>query len=412
MKGFKSYITEAVGKNLHMVHLEDSVIDGGVTGTRNVFDYLRALRDMLAGNAAAPVSVTVKWDGAPALFAGIDPSDGKFFIAKKGVFNKNPKIYKTNAEIDNDLSGDLADKFKVALKEFAKLGISEGVVQGDFLFTKDDLKTETIDGESYITFHPNTIVYAVPKNSRLGKRIAGSEIGVVWHTTYRGSDFESMSASFGEKIAGKLKETKSVWSVDAVFEDKSGNATFTKQETEAITKILSDAGSIFRTVKANVLNEFKNNTELNARTNTYINSKVRDGQRVGDPKGFVIGLQRYIEEYYQKQADKVKTEKSKEAKIAQGQEILKFFDARNIKEIEKVFTLYNLLVDAKLMIIEKLNHVNGLKTFLKTKNGFEVTGQEGFVAIDHLSGGSLKLVDRLNFSKANFSTDYIKGWQK
>ena len=412
MKGFKSYITEAVGKNLHMVHLEDSVIDGGVTGTRNVFDYLRALRDMLAGNAAAPVSVTVKWDGAPALFAGIDPSDGKFFIAKKGVFNKNPKIYKTNAEIDNDLSGDLADKFKVALKEFAKLGISEGVVQGDFLFTKDDLKTETIDGESYITLHPNTIVYAVPKNSRLGKRIAGSEIGVVWHTTYRGSDFESMSASFGEKIASKLKETKSVWSVDAIFEDKSGNATFTKQETEAITKILSDAGSIFRTVKANVLNEFKNNTELNARTNTYINSKVRDGQRVGDPKGFVIGLQRYIEEYYQKQADKVKTEKSKEAKIAQGQEILKFFDARNIKEIEKVFTLYNLLVDAKLMIIEKLNHVDGLKTFLKTKNGFEVTGQEGFVAIDHLSGGSLKLVDRLNFSKANFSTEYIKGWQK
>ena len=412
MKGFKSYITEAVGKNLHMVHLEDSVIDGGVTGTRNVFDYLRALRDMLAGNAAAPVSVTVKWDGAPALFAGIDPSDGKFFIAKKGVFNKNPKIYKTNAEIDNDLSGDLADKFKVALKEFAKLGISEGVVQGDFLFTKDDLKTETIDGESYITFHPNTIVYAVPKNSRLGKRIAGSEIGVVWHTTYRGSDFESMSASFGEKIASKLKETKSVWSVDAIFEDKSGNATFTKQETEVITKILSDAGSIFRTVKANVLNEFKNNTELNARTNTYINSKVRDGQRVGDPKGFVIGLQRYIEEYYQKQADKVKTEKSKEAKIAQGQEILKFFDARNIKEIEKVFTIYNLLVDAKLMIIEKLNHVDGLKTFLKTKNGFEVTGQEGFVAIDHLSGGSLKLVDRLNFSKANFSTEYIKGWQK
>ena len=342
MKGFKSYITEAVGKNLHMVHLEDSVIDGGVTGTRNVFDYLRALRDMLAGNAAAPVSVTVKWDGAPALFAGIDPSDGKFFIAKKGVFNKNPKIYKTNAEIDNDLSGDLADKFKVALKEFAKLGISEGVVQGDFLFTKDDLKTETIDGESYITFHPNTIVYAVPKNSRLGKRIAGSEIGVVWHTTYRGSDFESMSASFGEKIASKLKETKSVWSVDAIFEDKSGNATFTKQETEVITKILSDAGSIFRTVKANVLNEFKNNTELNARTNTYINSKVRDGQRVGDPKGFVIGLQRYIEEYYQKESNKVKTQKRKMQRLIQVEKFLNSLILETLKKSRKYlpYTIY------------------------------------------------------------------------
>ena len=412
MKGFKAYITEAAGKNLHMTHLEDAVIDGGVTGTRNVFNYLRALRDMLAGNASAPVSVTVKWDGAPALFAGIDPSDGKFFIAKKGVFNKNPKIYKTNAEIDNDLSGDLAAKFKVALKEFAKLGISEGVVQGDFLFTKDDLKTENIDGESYITFHPNTIVYAVPTNSQLGKRIAGSEIGVVWHTTYRGDSFETMSASFGEKIASKLKETKSVWAVDAVFEDKSGNATFTKQETEEITKLLSDAGRIFRTVKAKVLNEFKDNTELNARVNTYINSKVREGARVGDPKGFIIGLQRYIEEYYQKQADKVKTEKSKEAKLEKGRELLKFFDNRNIKEIEKVFTLYNMLVDAKLMVIEKLNHVDGLKTFLKTNKGFEVTGQEGFVAIDHLGKNSLKLVDRLQFSKANFSTDYIKGWQK
>ena len=286
------------------------------------------------------------------------------------------------------------------------------MIQGDFLFTKDDLKTETIDGESYITFHPNTIVYAVPTNSSLGKRIAGSEIGVVWHTTYRGSDFESMSASFGEKIASKLKETKSVWAVDAVFEDKSGNATFTKQETDEITKILSQAGSIFRTTKAKVLDEFKNNTELNARTNTYINSKVREGQRVGDPRGFVIGLQRYIEEYYQKQADKVKTEKSKQAKIAQGQEILKFFDKRNTKDIEKVFAMYNLLVDAKHMVIDKLNHVDGLKTFLKTSKGFEVTGQEGFVAIDHIGKGSLKLVDRLNFSKANFSTEYIKGWQK
>jgi len=409
---FKRYITESAGKNLHMKHLEDSVIDGGVIGTRNVFDYLRALRDMLAGSASSPVNVTVKWDGAPALFAGIDPSDGKFFIAKKGVFNKNPKIYKTNAEIDNDLSGDLAAKFKIALKEFAKLGIKEGVIQGDFLFTKSDLKTEDIGGESHITFHPNTIVYAIPKNSELGKQVTGSEIGVVWHTVYRGSDFETMSASFGEKITSSLKKTKTVWSVDAVFEDKSGNATFTKQETANITKILSQAGSIFRSIKANVLNEFKNNAELNARVNTYINSKVREGQRIGTPAEFIIGLQQYIREYYQKQADKVKTQKAKDSKIAVGESILEFFNQRNVKEIEKIFTLYNLFVDAKLMIIEKLNHVDGLKTFLKTNKGFEVTGQEGFVAIDHLGKNSLKLVDRLQFSKANFSTEYIKGWNK
>jgi hypothetical protein len=74
--------------------------------------------------------------------------------------------------------------------------------------------------------------------------------------------------------------------------------------------------------------------------------------------------------------------------------------------------MYNLLVDCKMLVIEKLNHVDGLRTLLKTKNGFEVTGQEGFVAIDHIGKGALKLVDRLEFSKANFSTEYIKGWQK
>lgn len=408
---FKQYLEEASGKNLHMTHLEDAVIDGGVNGTRNVFSYIRAIRDMLAGNTSAPVSLTVKWDGAPALFAGTDPSDGKFFVAKKGVFNKNPKIYKTNAEIDNDLSGDLGAKFKVALEEFSKLGI-EGVVQGDFLYTNDDLKVENIDGEPHITFHPNTIVYAVPKNSELGKAIQGSKIGVVWHTTYRGDSFESMQASFGKKIVPSLKKVKSVWNVDAVFEDKSGNVTFTKKETDDITKILSDAGRIFRTVNAKVLNELGTNTELNARVNTYINSKVRDGQRIGDPKGFVIGLQRYIEEYYQKQADKVKSQAAKDKKIGMSKDVLKFFSKANMRHIHSIFTLYNLLVDAKLMVIEKLNHVDGLKTFLKTKNGFEVTGQEGFVAIDHLGRNSLKLVDRLNFSKANFSTEYIKGWEK
>jgi hypothetical protein len=408
---FKRYLEEAAGKNLHMTHLEDAVIDGGVKGTRNVFDYLRALRDMLAGNASAPVSVSVKWDGAPAIFAGIDPSDGKFFVAKKGVFNKNPKVYKTNEDIDNDLSGELNDKFKVALAEFSKLGIT-GVVQGDFLYTNDDIQEETIDGETHITFHPNTIVYAVPKDSDLGKKISRSKIGVVWHTTYSGSDFESMSASFGERIATKLKDTSSVWSVDAVFEDRSGNATFTKSETEELTRILSKAGTLFQRTKANVLNEFANNKALNERTNRYINLKVRDGSRVDDPKGFIIGLQQHIHEYYQKEADKVKQQKSKDKKFALRDAALKVFTKSNQKQIEQIFTMYNLLVDAKLLVIDKLNNVDGLRTLLKTKDGFEVTGQEGFVAIDHLGKGSLKLVDRLNFSKANFSTEYIKGWQK
>lgn len=409
MLSFRQFITEE--KNLHMQHAEDSVIDGGVNGTRNVINYFRALRDMLSGNAKAPVNVSVKWDGAPAVFAGIDPSDGKFFVAKKGIFNKNPKVYKTDADVDADTSGDLNVKLKLALAELPKLGI-EGVVQGDFLYSREDIKEDTIDGEPHITFHPNTIVYAVPKKSKLAQEILRSKIGVVWHTRYRGDSFETMRASFGEEIASDLKKVSSVWSVDAVFKDVSGSATMTAAETKQITKMLSDAGKLFRTIKADTLNSLSKNEELNMRVNVYINSKVRAGQRTGDPRTFVRGLIQFIEDYYQKEADKRKTASGKQVQIEKRDATLEYFKNNSAADIEKVFKLYNMMVDIKQMIIGKLNQVDGLRTLLKTQNGYEVTGQEGFVAIDHYGKNAVKLVDRLQFSKANFSSDYIKGWQR
>jgi len=409
MQSFTQFLTE--GKNLHMTHLEDAVIDGGVIGTRNVINYLQALRDMLSGNSSAPISVTTKWDGAPAIFAGIDPSDGKFFVAKKGVFNKNPKIYKTVQEIDNDLSGDLNAKFKVALAELSKLGIKEGVIQGDFLYSSEDLETVDIDGEPHITFHPNTIVYAIPANSRLAETISRSKIGVVWHTTYRGKSFEDMSASFGKPITPSLQKVNTVWAVDAVFKDESGTATFTKDETQEITNILSQVGRIFRTVKRPTI-EGLSSPELNIRVNTFINSKVREGQRIGNTTKFVNDLQRYITDYYKKEMNKRSTPKGKKAQQEKMDSVLSYFKTNRSSEIVKIFNMYNLLVDAKLIFVNKLNQVEGLKTLLKTSKGYEVTGQEGFVAIDHLGKNSLKLVDRLQFSKANFSPEYIKGWQK
>lgn len=409
MLSFKQYLKEE--KNLHMTHAEDAVIDGGVNGTRNVINYFRALRDMLSGNTSAPINISVKWDGAPAVFAGTDPSDGKFFVAKKGIFNKNPKVYKTDADIDADTSGDLNEKLKLALAELPKLGI-EGVVQGDFLYSRDDLKEDTIDGEPHITFHPNTIVYAIPKKSELAKKILRSKIGVVWHTRYRGDSFETMRASFGEEIASDLKEVSSVWSVDAVFKDVSGSATFTAIESAKVTKMLSEAGKIFRTIKRETLNGLSDNSDLNMRVNVYINSKVREGQRVGNPKLFVKGLIDSIESYYQKEADKRKTAAGKQAQTQKMDAALQYFKNNSAADIEKVFQLYNLLVDIKHVFVDKLNKVGGLKTLLKTAKGYEVTGQEGFVAIDHYGKNALKLVDRLQFSKANFSDEYIKGWQR
>lgn len=409
MLTFSQFLAEE--KNLHMIHLTDAIIDGGVEGTRKAINYLRALRDMLAGNVSAPINISVKFDGAPAVFAGIDPSDGQFFVAKKSIFNKNPKVYKTDDDIDADTSGDLNRKLKLALSEFPKLGI-EGVIQGDFLYTKEDLKEVDIDGESYITFHPNTITYAIPKKSKLARQILRSNVGVVWHTVYRGQSFETMSASFGEEIAANQNQTKEVWSIDAVFKDVSGIASFTEEETKEVTKLLSDAGKIFSGLDRKLFEGISENPDLRTRTNAFINLKVRDGHTIGDPKIFVKDLMSYIESYYNKEADKKKTDKGKESVNAKKEELLSYFKENGISNVAKIFEIYNLVDSAKHTIIDKLNRMQGLKTFLKTKNGYEVTGQEGFVAIDHMGKNALKLVDRLSFSKANFSADYIKGWQR
>ena len=409
MKRLAQYITEE--KNVHMEHLEDNLLNLGVDGARDSINYLRALRDMLAGDAKAPVNVTVKWDGAPAVFAGKDPSDGKFFVAKKGIFNKNPKVYKSNADIDADTSGDLNTKLKLALKHLPSLGI-EGVIQGDFLYSKEDIRKETIDGASYITFHPNTIVYAIPEKSELAKRILRSEIGVVWHTTYRGDSFETMSASFGKEIASGLKEAGSVWSVDAMYKDVSGQATMTQKETDAVTKILSKAGKQFNKIKRSTFDGITNDKERLMRVKTFINTKVREGERIKNTSRFVDDMMDYIYAYYQKEIDKVKTEKAKTSKAEKRKDILSYFSNTPKSQIVALFDLYNLIVDAKLYIIKKLDKAKSVGTFLKTADGFKVTEQEGFVAIDRMGKNAVKLVDRLGFSKANFSPDIIKGWQR
>jgi hypothetical protein len=409
MLRFKQYLEES--KNTHMEHLEDSILNGGVDGAREAINFLRQLRDMLAGDTKSPVNVTVKWDGSPSVIAGIDPSDQQFFVAKKSVFNKNPKVYKTPEEIDADTSGDLNDKMKLALEHLPALGI-KGVVQGDFLYSRDDIKEVDIDGEPHITFHPNTIVYAIPKKSRLAKEILRSRIGVVWHTTYRGDSFETMQASFGEEIASDLKQTREVWSVDATYKDVSGMATMTAAETKEVTQILSKAGGLFRKLDRGVLDGISNDPERLMRVKTFVNSKVREGQRIGNTRKFVDDLVKYINDYYGKQEEKRKSEKGKAAQRQRRETVLEYFNRIDKREIVKMFDMYNLLVDAKLIIVKKLDRAKRIDTLLLTANGYEVTGQEGFVAIDHTGKNAIKLVDRLQFSRANFSPDIIKGWDK
>ena len=415
MKTFSEILTEDKGgKNLHLEHIEDEILNYGIDGGRASINFIQSLRDMLSGGARSSINMTVKWDGAPAIFAGIDPEDSKFFVAKKSVFNVSPKLYKTSAEIDADLSGDLNAKFKVALTEFSKLGI-KGVLQGDLMYTSSDLSTETIEGISYYTFQPNTIVYAVPTDSNLGKVMNKSKIGVVWHTTYTGSALQDMKASFGVNIS-RLNKTSSVWMDDASYKDVSGKATFTQTETDAITKILSQAGSTFRRINSPMLKKFLNLQDSmtgalsGASLKTYNNSKVRAGEIIKNPKQHAAGYVKWVEMSVQKQIDKLKSVAGKDKYTKIQKEYMREV-SKHVNNLTQILTFQNLIVDAKMQIVKKLNSVKGLTdTFIKTDNGFKVTNPEGYVAIDRVGGTAVKLVDRMEFSFNNFTA--IKAWDK
>lgn len=403
MDNFGNFITEQ--KNTHMTHIEDKVLYGGVKGTREAIMALRSLRDMLAGKKGGNVSV--KWDGAPAVFCGQDPRDGKFFVAKKGIFAKNPKVYKTNAEIDADMSGDLASKMKAALQYLPDLGI-KGVIQGDFLFSSDDLETKTIDGQKYTVFHPNTIAYAVPYDQ--AQEIRSAKIGIVWHTTYTGSSFESMKAQYGVNVS-RLKKSSNVWSQDAMLRDAQ-RATMTEEETAQVNEYLSQAGRLFNQISGTTLRQLEANQQLAQLIEQYANTYVRAGRVIPDSRKHVSGLIRWIEQKYQKEIDSRKSERGKQTQIGKRDEILKFFSASNRASLIKMIDLQKSIVLAKLKLINKLNSLKSIDTFVKTKQGYKVTGEEGYVAIDTLGGDAVKLVDRMEFSYNNFSPDILKGWDK
>ncbi len=403
MFSFTGFLTEA--KNLHLEHLEDEVLNNGVKGTRGAINFLQSLRDMLAGNVKSSVNVTVKWDGAPAIFAGIHPENGQFFVGTKGVFNKNAKINYSHEDIDgNHPSSGLNNKLKVALTELSKLGIKD-VLQGDMLFTQEDLEKKTIEGKQYIIFQPNTIVYAVPMES--ASQILSSKMGIVFHTTYSGKTMEDMSASFNVNLRG-LSKSSDVWYSDATYKDTSGTINFNKTETKEITNVLSKAGKTFQTLKADVLNHI-GNSDINILVKTFNNTKVREGEKITNTRQHTRGLIAYVYDKLKKDVDRVKRPETKKEKQLTMDNKMKFFRS-NSSQLVKIFDMQNLLVEAKELIIRKLEKSKGvMDTFVRTDKGYRVTQPEGFVAVDHV-GKAVKLVDRLEFAHQNFTA--AKNWDK
>jgi hypothetical protein len=403
MKSFLQYNNLTESKNLHMEHLEDSVFNEGTNGVLDAIRFLESVSDMLSGSGKGKANVTVKWDGAPAVFAGTHPETKKFFVGSKSIFNKTPKINYTNSDIDKNHgnSPGLASKLKVALKNLKLLNI-KGIIQGDILYT-DDTTIETIDGDEYITFRPNTITYAVATNSDTSKEIKASKIGVVWHTKYTGKDMENMKASFNPNVSS-LTKTKSVWSQDANFRDVHGTANFSNNDAKEMTKLINRVKSSFKKA-GKFIDELAKNKTVIAELKIYGNAKVRENTTNLSVSEFT----KRMSDKMQASIDKLTSPAGKKRKQSDKEKLLGYL-TKNSKKLDSVFALHAELTTAKLKILRQLQKVKSIGTFIKTDDGYEVTAPEGFVAIDK-TNKALKLVDRLEFSRQNFtaSKNWVKG---
>ena len=401
------FITEAAGKNLHLEHLEDEILNFGIAGGRGAIQFLQSLRDMFQGGSKSKLNVTVKWDGAPAVFAGPHPETGRFFVAKKALFRKNqdPKpYYHTYEDIDADTDGDLNKKLKVCLDEFSKLGMTE-ILQGDLMFT-DDTSTKTINGVKHITFQPNTILYAVESDSEIGREVQKAKVGIVWHTPYKGDSIENLSASFGAKIP---KTSSSVWQDDATYRDVSGRATFTAKETVQVTKLLSAAGKQFHRINSGSFSKFLKwqdslgTSAVGAGFKTYLNTYTRAGKTLPKGKDAVKLYQAHFTNWWKKNKSDSPVQNSK---LREHLKVIK----SSLKTLEQVVDFMRFLIEAKLMIVKKMDSAKGIaKTFVKTDKGLKVVAPEGYVAIDR-TGEAVKIVDKMEFSFNNFTV--AKNWDK
>ena len=398
-----------MAKNTHLEHLEDDILNNGSVGGMNAIAFLRELGKFLSHQASS-VAITTKWDGAPAIVCGINPENNKFFVGTKSVFAKTePKLCYTVADITKFYGeeGQLAAKLRTCLQYLSNLNI-RGVLQGDLLFTNDK-QSRIINGESVIAFRPNTITYTVPSESDFGNKISNAKMGIVFHTRYTGPSIAEMSATFGVDI-DNLTPSSNVYVATASFTDATGAASFTTEQLRLYTAAVNRAEGSLRQASTflNILSSTGSSKFLMTTLfKQYFNTYIKSGQGLTNSRDVARNFAGYYIQLLDKEVLSKKTKAAQDKYLQMKREDLAFIKT-NENAIYMTVASYMNLQTAKAMIVNQLAKVKTFGTFLQTEDGYKVTAPEGFVAIR--DGSALKLVDRLEFSKANFTI--AKNWDK
>ena len=387
-------------KRTHLEHIEDIVITDGYEGGRAVLEYFRGLLLTLKGTSSEAMSVSVKWDGAPAVVCGINPDNGKFFVGTKSVFAKNAKVNYTKKDIaSNHGTDDLGQKLLKCLVHLKKINI-QGVVQGDLLFTDEDITRKNIDGKPNLTFTPNTITYAVPEASDLGKQIDAAKVGIIFHTTYTGDTLADMDAQGGADVSSFTK-SNDVFFDNATYKDVSGSAKFTDEETKQFFNGIEKLENLLNNVPRNLSSVLGQNQDFVPMFQMYINAMVREGKLPNNANTFLQGFRKFYNDRMQQQMSGLKAQKALQLRQEKMKQMPVFLN-RAKKPLQAMLLFYRAVQTMKAFVLKKMNQAMAIGSFSQTDSGLEVTEPEGFVAVDK-AGNAVKLVDRLGFSRRNLT---------
>jgi len=387
-------------KRTHLEHIEDIIITDGYEGGKAVVEYFRGLLLTLKGTSSEAMSVSVKWDGAPAVVCGTNPANGKFFVGTKSVFAQNAKINYTKKDIaKNHGTEDLGQKLLKCLVHLKKLNI-RGVVQGDLLFTDEDIVRKNVDGKPHITFTPNTITYAVPEQGSLGAQVDRAKVGIIFHTSYVGDSLADMNAQAGADVDSFTK-SPDVFFDNATYKDVSGSAKFTNDETKKFFSGIEKLETLLNAVPTNLSSVLGQNQDFVPMFQMYINAMVKQGQLPGNVNQFIQGFKKFYADRMQQQISGLKAQKALQLRQDKMKQMPVFLN-RAKKPLQAMLTFYKAVQTMKAFVLKKMNQAQAIGSFQQTDGGLEVTEPEGFVAVDK-TGNAVKLVDRLGFSRRNLT---------
>ena len=403
-----------VTKLTHLEHIEDVMLatkaeGGGVDGCHTAVAWMRQLLKMLGEASNSGGFLQTKWDGAPSIVVGQNPmSPDNFFIGTKSVFNKGKPLAAFYPGQIKEMykKKEVQDKLLVSFDLLKDVGI-EGVIQGDLLYTPGDVKRETINGQKLLTFKPNTITYAIPEDSDLGKKVLSTKIGVVFHTPYQGGSIREITAAGGRVPIEKFKAAALQKGVFVIDNDTPLQDISVSQETlndfdrkiGEIDAACVKSGKFLNQLVDKLDTSIPGKFHVANYIKTYFNDEVKQGG-ISNVDRLVKDISRFYFEKMNKEIASVSSDSAQEIrrdyKIAGLAYIQKYQS-----EFKSMVQLYKSMQEAKSIVMDSLDKLEKFKTFALTPNGYKVTRPEGYVL--HVDGNMIKLIDRLEFAFLNFT---------